>query len=113
MLIGQHVGPFEIVGEIGSGAMGTVYKANFTKDGKVVPVALKVVALGLVGNESAMARFEREADILKQLRHPHIVRLFATGRYQKTPFIAMEYVDGESMEKILGRRGKMNWEDVV
>jgi serine/threonine-protein kinase len=114
MLIGQHVGPFEITGEIGSGAMGTVYKGKWEKEeGKALPVALKVVALGLVGNESAMARFEREANILKQLRHPHIVRLYATGQYKKTPFIAMEYVDGESMEKILGRRGKMNWEDVV
>ena len=76
MLIGQTVGPFLIDSELGSGAMGTVYKAQFTKDsGKVVPVALKVVSLGLLGNEGAMARFDREAAILKQLRHPHIVRL--------------------------------------
>lgn len=113
MLIGQQVGPFEIVSEIGSGAMGTVYRATWHKDGKAVPVALKVVALGLASNEGAMARFEREANILKQLRHPHIVRLYATGRHKQTPFIAMEYVNGEGLDRVLGRRGKMGWEDVV
>ncbi len=113
MLIGQHVGPFEIVAEVGSGAMGTVYRARWDKDGKSVPVALKVIALGLASNDGAMARFEREANILKQLRHPHIVRLYATGRHKQTPFIAMEFVNGEGLDKVLGRRGKMGWEDVV
>ncbi|HVK16787.1 MAG TPA: serine/threonine-protein kinase [Fimbriiglobus sp.] len=113
MLIGQFVGPFEVVSEIGSGAMGTVYRARWHRDGKVSPVALKVIALGLASNDGAMARFEREANILKQLRHPHIVRLYATGRHKQTPFIAMEFVNGEGLDRILGRRGKMSWEDVV
>ena len=113
MLIGQQIGPFAIEKELGSGAMGTVYLAKYTKNGKTTPIALKVVALGLLGNEGAMARFDREANILKQLRHPHIVRLLATGTYRKTPFIAMEYVDGEALDRILGRRGKIGWEEVV
>jgi serine/threonine-protein kinase len=117
MLVGQTIGSgpyrFEVESELGSGAMGTVYKAKFHKDGKVVPVALKIVALGLVGNENAMARFERESAILKQLRHPHIVKLYATGAYRKTPFIAMEFVDGEPLDRILARRGRLGWEEVV
>ena len=113
MLIGQQIGPFEIEKELGSGAMGTVYRAKYTKDGKTSPIALKVVALGLLGNEGAMARFEREANILKQLRHPHIVRLLATGTFRKTPFIAMEYIDGEALDRILARRSKLGWEEVV
>ena len=113
MLVGQRIGPFEIERELGSGAMGTVYRAKFFKDDKVVPIALKVVALGLLGNEGAMARFDREANILKQLRHPHIVRLYATGHYRKTPFIAMEYVDGEALDRVIARRGRMSWEEVV
>ena len=116
MLVGQTIGSgayrFEIGRELGSGAMGTVYRATFHKNGVESEVALKVVALGLLGNEGAMARFEREANILKQLRHPHIVRLLATGKFQKAPFIVMEYVDGEPMDRALQRRGRLGWEEV-
>lgn len=116
MLIGQKLGPFLIEKELGSGAMGTVYRANFEHEGKNIRVALKVVALGLLGNKSAMDRFHREASILKQLKHPHIVRLIATpnpNKPSKTPFIAMEYIEGESLDHVLSRRGKLGWEEVV
>jgi eukaryotic-like serine/threonine-protein kinase len=117
MLIGQTIGSpakgeFYIEKELGSGAMGTVYRATLTKQDKKLPVALKIVSLGLVGNESAMARFEREAAILQQLRHPHIVRLYGTGKYRGTPYIAMEYIDGEALDRALIRRGRMGWEEV-
>lgn len=114
MIAGQRIGPFEIDKEIGSGAMGTVYRARFHKDDqKVIPVAFKVIALGLLGNEGAMARFEREANILKQLRHKHIVRLIGTGKYKQTPFIAMEFVEGDTLDKVLSSRQRMGWEDVI
>ncbi|MFM8271586.1 MAG: serine/threonine protein kinase, partial [Gemmata sp.] len=115
MLIGQQIGPFEIERELGSGAMGTVYWAKFHRDAdKFVPVALKLVALGLLGNEGAMARFEREANILKQLRHPNIVRLVAHGKINKSnPYIAMEFIDGEALDRVLARRGRLGWEEVA
>jgi serine/threonine-protein kinase len=117
MLIGTTIGSgdyrFEIESELGSGAMGTVYRARFHEKGAVHDVALKVVALGLLGNESAMARFTRESSILKQLRHPHIVKLRATGQYRKTPFIAMEFIDGEALDRVLARRGRLSWEEVA
>ena len=114
MLVGETIGPFTVEKELGSGAMGTVYKAKFAKgEGVTVPVAIKMISMGLLGNEGAVARFDREAAILKQLRHPHIVRLLAVGKYRKTPFIAMEYVDGESLDKVLTRRQSLAWEDVV
>jgi len=117
MLVGQTIGSgayrFEIEAELGAGAMGMVYRARFYMDGKVIPVALKMVSLGLLGNESALARFEREANILKQLRHPNIVRLYASGQYRKMPFIAMEFIDGESLDRVLSRRGRLTWEEIV
>src|SRR5262245_2075942 len=102
MLIGQQIGPFEIEKELGSGAMGTVYKAKFHRTAeKVVPVAFKVVTLALLGNDGAMARFKRETTILKQLKHPHIVRLIAHGKISKAnPYLAMEYIDGESLDRV-------------
>jgi eukaryotic-like serine/threonine-protein kinase len=121
MHIGQTVGPFEIEKELGSGAMGTVYRAVLKRAGKPDKVvALKVIAFGLTSNESALKRFEREAQILQQLRHPNIVRLVNSGRYKNTPFFAMEYVEGRSMDRITADRqagipGKapFTWEEVV
>jgi serine/threonine-protein kinase len=114
MLVGSHIGPFEIESEIGSGVLGTVYRAKFRKgDDAVIPVALKVIALGLTGNEAAMTRFMREASILKQLRHPHVVKLIATGRHRETPFIAMEFIDGEPLNRVLARRGRLTSAEVV
>ena len=79
--VGKKVGPFVIERELGSGAMGTVYRARYDKDGQIY--ALKVMSFGVASNETARARFEREANILKQLKHPNIVRLFGSGHAQK------------------------------
>lgn len=107
---GMKLGPFVIDKELGSGAMGTVYRAKYKE---TTPVAIKVMAPGIGSNETALARFEREAAILKQLKHPHIVRLLATGRYKNSPFYAMEYIEGESLDKVMLRRGRLSWEEVV
>jgi predicted Ser/Thr protein kinase len=111
LLVGKTIGPFAIDKEIGHGAMGTVYRARHTESGKVV--AIKIVAPGLASNETIMQRFEREWEILKQLKHPNIVRLIANGRFSGTPFYAMEYIEGVSLDKIMARRGRMGWEEVV
>src|SRR5262245_23243123 len=120
MHVGKTFGPFAIDKELGSGAMGTVYRARFQPDGQdEKTVALKVIAFGLSGNEQALARFEREYQILRQLKHPNIVRLLANGRYKGTPFFAMEFVDGRSLDRIMAERitapGKapFTWEEVV
>src|SRR5947209_20517865 len=110
MLVGQQLGPFAIEKELGSGAMGAVYLARYTKTGQ--RVAIKVMAPGL-SRANGLARFEREAAILKQLKHPNIVRLFATGRYSGTPYYAMEYLEGESLDHVMARRGRITWEEVV
>jgi eukaryotic-like serine/threonine-protein kinase len=111
MLVGQQIGPFAVDKEIGAGAMGTVYKARYTKTGQ--EVAIKIISAGLDTHSTTLARFEREAAILKTLDHPNIVRLFATGRYRATPFYVMEYIQGETLERLLERRGRFTWEEVV
>jgi len=111
MLEGKNLGPFSIDKELGSGAMGTVYRARYTANGQVV--AVKIMAPGLVANEGAVARFEREGAILKQLRHPNIVRLFGVGKTGGLRYYAMEYVEGESLDRVLARRGRIGWEEVV
>jgi serine/threonine-protein kinase len=111
MLIGQQIGPFAVEKELGFGAMGAVYLARYTKTGQ--RVAIKVMAPGMCTNKTALARFEREAAILKQLKHPNIVRLFANGRFHGTPFYAMEYIQGESLDHVMARRGRITWEQLV
>jgi eukaryotic-like serine/threonine-protein kinase len=111
MLVGQQIGPFAVDKEIGAGAMGTVYRARYTKTGQ--EVAIKIISAGLDTNSTTLARFEREAAILKTLDHPNIVRLFATGRYRAAPFYVMEYIQGETLEHLLERRGRFTWEEVV
>ncbi|HMF19479.1 MAG TPA: serine/threonine-protein kinase, partial [Gemmataceae bacterium] len=109
MLLGQSIGPFAIEKELGNGAMGTVYLARHEKG---LRVAIKVMAPGL-NSKVSQERFKRESDILKQLKHPNIVRLIASGKYHGSPFYAMEYIDGESLDHVMARRGRITWEEVV
>src|SRR5712691_2440500 len=111
MLVGQRLGPFDILQELGAGAMGAVFRARYTKSGQIV--AVKVMAPGLGSNATALARFERESDILKQHNHPNIVRHFGRSRSHKTIYYAMEFLEGESLDHVMQRRGRITWEEVV
>jgi serine/threonine protein kinase len=111
MLLGKKIGPYLIEKELGSGAMGAVYRGRNVDSGE--RVAIKIIALGLAGNENAMRRFQREIDILRQLEHPNIARIIRSGKYHETPLYVMEYLEGESLDKALARRGRLSWEEVV
>jgi serine/threonine-protein kinase len=112
MLVGQQLGPFLIEKELGSGAMGTVYRGRYTKTGQVVAVKVMTPGLGST-SASAAGRFEREAEILKQLKHPNIVRLFGHGKSHGTRFFAMEFIEGQSLDHVMARRDRMSWQEVV
>src|SRR5438128_1198118 len=111
MLVGKEFGPFLVDKELGSGAMGTVVRAKHTKSGN--RVAIKLMSLALGSSEGAKKRFKREVDILRQLVHPNIVRYIGSGRYHGSPFYVMEYVEGESLDRILHRRTRIPWEEVL
>ncbi|HTU16773.1 MAG TPA: serine/threonine-protein kinase [Gemmataceae bacterium] len=112
MLVGQQFGPFTIDRELGSGAMGTVYRGRYTKTGQLM--AIKIMAPGIGSTNAAAAdRFEREITVLKQLNHPNIVRFYGAGKHQRNRYFAMEFIDGESLDKIMSRRGRMTWEEVA
>ncbi len=111
MKVGERVGPFDIEKRLGSGAMGSVYRARYRKTGQ--RVAIKVMAAGLHEDATSMARFEREAEVLKQLNHPNIVRFYVASHFQEAPYYAMEYVEGEPLDQVLQRRSRLTWEEVV
>jgi serine/threonine-protein kinase len=112
MQVGQQLGPFLIEKELGSGAMGTVYRGRYTKTGQVM--AIKVMSPGLGTNSpTSVSRFEAEAEILKQLKHPNIVRIYGVGKSQGVRYFAMEYIEGQSLDRVMARRDRMTWEEVV
>ncbi|MBI1917339.1 MAG: protein kinase [Planctomycetes bacterium] len=111
MLVGQQIGPFLIEKELGSGAMGAVYRGLYTKTGQ--RVAIKVMLPGMSDNEHSQKRFKHEAEILKKCNHPNIVRLLGVGKHQGSLYYAMEYIEGESLDHVLSRRGRLTWDEVV
>ena len=104
-LIGEKLGSFRIEAVLGSGAMGTVYRGTNEKNGK--PAAIKVVSSEYAQGGKIRDRFDREAEILQQFRHPNIVRFLAVGRFRGTSYIAMEYIQGDTLDKVLLDRGPL------
>src|SRR5262245_39781057 len=92
---GARLGSFEIVGPLGAGAMGAVYKARDTRLDRFV--AIKVLSDELTSSPDARERFEREARTISQLSHPHICALFDVGRQETVEFLVMELLDGETL----------------
>src|SRR3954468_11711258 len=91
--------------ELGRGAMGITYKA-FDKNLRV-PVALKVINRLNLDNPSARERFVQEARSAAKLRHQHVASVFHLGAEGETYFYAMEYIDGETVEDLVKRRGPL------
>ena len=89
--------------ELGRGAMGITYKA-FDINLRC-PVTLKVISERYVGDESARLRFLREARAAARVRHPNVASVFHLGRTGENYFYAMEFVEGETLEKLIKRSG--------
>ena len=100
---GTRLGAYEILGPLGAGGMGEVYRARDPKLGR--DVAIKVLAEGLAGDPERLARFEREARSLAALNHPGIVTIFAVEEAAGTRFLAMELVEGETLDALVETGG--------
>jgi predicted Ser/Thr protein kinase len=110
-LLGTAFGGYEVQALIGRGAMGSVYLARDTALNR--PVALKVLLGSLARNPAMVRSFHREAQAAAPLRHPNIVRVYAAGIEAGTPFIAMEYVPGETLDRFLRRKGQVAWQTAL
>src|SRR5262245_21319174 len=95
----QKVGDYKILGVLGSGGMGIVYKAFDQKLGRIV--ALKMLQIGLDVGPEEVLRFRGEAETLGRLQHPNIVQVFDFGLHDKSPYLVMEYVNGGGLDKKL------------
>ena len=92
---GDRLATFEIVAALGAGGMGEVYRARDLKLGR--DVAIKVLPAAFVTDPERVGRFQREAQLLAALNHPHIASVFGLEESGETTFLAMELVDGESL----------------
>ena len=88
---------YKVVGELGRGAMGVVYKARQTALNRLV--ALKLVLAGTAAGADELFLFRREAEALGRLKHPHVVQVYDYGEYDGQPFLAMEMVEGTTLEE--------------
>ena len=103
------LGKYEQVEEIGRGGFGVVYKAVDPLDR---PVALKLLQTSLLSDPVAVQRFEREARVAARLRHENIVLIYEIAEFEGSFYIAMEYLDGQSLDKLIGSAAPLALEKV-
>ncbi len=101
----QKIGKYEIVAELGQGGMGVVYKARDPFINRLV--ALKTITPELVSDPEILKRFYREAQSAGTLQHPNIVTIYDLGEADGRPYIAMEFIEGESLQSIINRRARI------
>ena len=100
---GTRLGAYELLGPLGSGGMGEVYRARDTRLGRTV--AIKVLRSATLDRPDAKTRFQREALAIASLNHPHICTVHDVGHERGVDFIVMEYVEGETLSSRLPRGG--------
>jgi len=104
-LVGQRLGEFEVVEFLGRGGMGAVYKARQASLDRLV--AIKVLPRAFSRDASFVERFGREARAAAAVSHPNIIEIHAVGHDRGYQYIAMEFVDGESLADILKREDRL------
>src|SRR5580704_6671893 len=100
--IPEKIGKYEVIGRLGQGGMGTVYKAHDPILDRLV--AIKILAGGLTDDPAYRQRFYREAQATANLRHPNIVTIYDLGEHEERPYLVMEYLEGHTLD------GSWSWQ---
>src|SRR5579863_1332983 len=101
IVAGTKLGPYEVVGPLGAGGMGVVYRACDNKLKR--EVALKVLPELFANDAHSMVRFEREAQVLASLNHPHIAHIHGMEESNGIRALVMELVEGDDLSQRLAR----------
>ncbi len=100
------IGKYEILSTLGKGGMGVVYKGQDPMIGRLV--AIKMMTGGFQDNPDLLKRFYREAQSTGMLQHPNIVIVYDLGDHEGNPYLVMEYLEGEGLEKIIASRREVS-----
>lgn len=95
----SSIGKYEILATIGRGGMGVVYRAQDPRMGR--QVAIKTVTEGLSNDAGMLQRFYREAEKMGMLKHPNIITVYDLGEQDGCPYIVMEFVEGEPLDRLI------------
>src|SRR4029079_5555492 len=98
---GTRLGVYEITAQIGEGGMGQVYRATDTRLKR--QVAIKILPPSLAADHDRLARFQREAEVLASLNHPHIAGIYGLEESDGVSALVMELVEGDDLSQRLGR----------
>ena len=99
LTVGTKLGPYEIVGIVGAGGMGEVYRARDGRLGR--DVALKILSEAFASDPERLRRFEQEARAVAALNHPNILGVYDIGSQNGSPYLVSELLEGESLREIL------------
>ncbi|MBE0565640.1 MAG: serine/threonine protein kinase, partial [Krumholzibacteria bacterium] len=99
-MIGKQIGPYEVIGSLGRGGMGEVYRARDTRLGR--DVALKILPAEFAGDPERLARFQREARMLAALQHQNIAAIYGLEELDGHPVLVLELAEGDDLSVRLG-----------
>ena len=107
---GQSLGPYRVLSRLGHGGMATVYKGYHARLDR--NVAIKVIHQAFLQEPASVARFEREAQIVARLDHPHIVPIYDFAEHDGQPYLVMKHIDGLTLKALLSQ-GPLSLESIV
>ncbi len=108
---GDRIGAYEIVATLGQGGMATVYKAYHERLNRFV--AIKMIHQAYLEDPSYLARFEREAQIIAALEHPHIVPVYDYSEYNGEPYLVMKLIEGSTLKALLSHDQLLPTDDIL
>ena len=107
--IGENIGPYRIIEQLGQGGMATVYKAYHAALDRYV--ALKVLHMAFHEDQSFTARFQREARVVAKLEHPNIVPIYDYSEHESRPYLVMKFIEGDTLKARLSK-GPLTSEEI-
>ncbi len=107
---GEKIGPYTVLSQLGAGGMATVYKAHHPDLDRYV--AIKVMHQAMMDDASFQTRFQREAQIVAGLDHPHIVPVYDYQQFEGQPYLVMKLIEGETLKSWMSR-GALTLEQII